>query len=653
MEYVMIIGISPSPTLAQPFKTGLHTNYNNLNTRCSTQAIHPVDTFNLQRKTLLKTLETPALFEAVLDETKKPTLQIKTLRQILAKQKINSQELFTSPALLANFYEHLALQAENNLKKAGKSKKSEDLKFQAVMMRSLTDDVRNPHRSQVVNSSPNQLEQIQPQKNQVKFGAFTSLFAKTMMLFTDKGNWRAQSRDERKAASEKIINIGSLAAGATAGVLTKIMFADDAALTAVTAGTITRMAYGVYGVDNVSPAALGVIMGKVCGARIADGFMSYAMEKGLSVVPFLGEIATATTAFSLHQATGRIFMHYFESQIDRGEEPGLPMTARALLAVVGLGQATHAIDFSDEQTEHYNTLNDMRIAHGDYHAAPYSIAEAASGSGAAQEIHNMWDNTGHLVGIPGKEDFLNNILVAASSADDVVSIGRTLTKTPYSLTKKIIEEVRKDKKISSESMVQLLNYGGDLTTGALLILGGPNHIKNPGYLENMSLEKLVDEHFNKANGFHLDPAIVTAWATQAGISMSNSLKSKIINKADIDEGVKHANKVAQLRKDVVMDVANNRRRPSLSNIYYYDDKKESWVHSTMTSAQAEDLRKAQYFKAQNDAIVSGRAKYINDHPAYYEYDDGSSELKEPLENQKKSNAYFKEAVAKAMRTFGA
>lgn len=52
------------------------------------------------------------------------------------------------------------------------------------------------------------------------------------------------------------------------------MFADDVALTAVTVGTISKMAYGVYGIESSSEATLSVIADKLAGARIAGGLIN-------------------------------------------------------------------------------------------------------------------------------------------------------------------------------------------------------------------------------------------------------------------------------------------------------------------------------------------------------------------------------------------
>lgn len=92
---------------------------------------------NRERHKLLETLKNPRIFEAVLDESSKPSVEIKTLRSQLAKQKISTKELFACPELLINLYSHLEKEINNKLKQLKASNKQEDLKLQALMMKSL------------------------------------------------------------------------------------------------------------------------------------------------------------------------------------------------------------------------------------------------------------------------------------------------------------------------------------------------------------------------------------------------------------------------------------------------------------------------------------------------------------------------------------
>lgn len=526
----MTIGIPPQPhyfpqvgrTLNKPFLPNSHF----VNPITLTA---PVDSFVNERNILLATLENPTLFEAVLDESKPPTPQIKALRTILSKRKINTQELFKSQALLKNLYNHLAIQAEKQLKTTTNKTKQEELKLQVAMMRSLVDSINRNGQSFSPPLVPLSTSKHQAITNTVKFGDLTSLFAKTIMLFTTQGKPNEKEPYERKAASDKIINVGSTLAAGAAGALTKIAFADDAALTAITVGTITRMAYGVYGIEDTSPAALGVILGKVAGARIADGALNYALEKGLAAIPLLGEITTAATAFSLHQATCRLFRLYFEKQIDQGETPGFPLSLRALSNGLGLAQATHLVDLGSEQYNHYNTLNDVRAESNYYEATSNSYMELSSGK--IQEIHNILDQPGNLIGIPGKEDFLNSVLAAASTADDVIQVATALSKTTPYLARNIITEFRNNDKISAKSLNDLLELGGDLSIGALLLLGGPNQIQNPGMLENLDLQNTLYRYFQE-NGLDVDYKAIAGWTSVFGVHMREHLRAKVVQKVE-------------------------------------------------------------------------------------------------------------------------
>jgi|GEM_PF-6337427 len=491
------------------------------------------DTFGSQRKTLLKVLEDPSVFEAVLDESKKATPQVKILRQFLSEKKISSKELFSSPSLLANTYRHIALEAEKTLKKTTDPKKREELQLQIIMMKSLVKDVQHTNQPSELHNAVYPINS--PQTNQLKFSGITNLFSKTVMLFTKKGDWRNTDKNERKKRCENIINKDSILAAGLAGALTKFMFADDAVLTAITAGTITRIAYGVYGVENVSPASLGVIVSKIASTRLADGMMDLAIEKGLNALtPILGEIATGASAYAVHQAMGRLFMKYFESQIAKGQTPGLPTSVKMLMAAINLGEATGEVDlFTDAQNDHYNTLQKTRTDYYDHHEAPTSYVSA---SGTLDEMHSVFNGHGSLKDIPGREDFMNRFFAAAGSADDFVSVGKTLAnpRVPHKLAKDVIREFRKNGKLSGETLTALLNYGEDLTAAGLMVLAGPNHfdgrISSEGLTRTDYIKKVIDAHFRKANGIDIDPSVILAWGATAGVSATeirNSITDRI------------------------------------------------------------------------------------------------------------------------------
>jgi uncharacterized protein (DUF697 family) len=140
-----------------------------------------------------------------------------------------------------------------------------------------------------------------------------------------------QRKKERYHEAGTIINIGSVMAGGTAGFLTKTMIADEAALTAITIGTIMGISKNIYGVNGLTEAAASVLVGKFLGLRLATA--------ALKVAPVVGEFANAGSAVALHQLCGNAFVNWYEHQIDKGEKPSMPQEFKFFVAAVGLADA--------------------------------------------------------------------------------------------------------------------------------------------------------------------------------------------------------------------------------------------------------------------------------------------------------------------------
>jgi uncharacterized protein (DUF697 family) len=452
-------------------------------------ALH-TDTFsNSERQKLLTILKNPQVFEAVLDESHKASPEVKALRHQLARKKISTKELFESPELLINFYSHLEKQINAKLKHAKTPEEQEDLKIQALMMKSMVSQLQK-HSGLTSFQAFDDTELTKSlvskkglKSNTPKFGGlFVGLFTEINKIFTEQGDWRKTTPGERRQKGTKIINKGSAIAAITAGGLSKLMFADDAALTAVTVSTISKMAYGVYGIDSASEAFLGVVVGKLAGARLADGLIDYAIEKGLGLVPILGEIATATTAYGLHQATGRLFLEYFEHQISSGKSPGLPTSLSALTSVIGLADASNAIDFDGmAQEKHYNTLNQARVESGNYHNTAHSFMDTSIDN-RCFEINNILDNQGNLFGHPDKDWFFNELVYKAENIHDAAKLFELIGKTPRTIINKAVREMKENKGLSTGTLKEIVDATGDSIAAKLTLLGDGS-VNKPGFLE--------------------------------------------------------------------------------------------------------------------------------------------------------------------------
>jgi uncharacterized protein (DUF697 family) len=476
-----MITVAPSP---HPFSHPVSTAFNSYAKPLkSAYPIASTDIFeNTQRAKLLQVLKNPTVFEAVLDESQKPSPEVKQLRALLAKQKISSQELFSSPELMVNFYEHLAQQEQEKSKTAKTKAAQDNFKIQALMMKTQADYLRRKYN--LLPTPISALPQTQHSKTPKFGGWFVGLFNEVTQLFTERGNPGRKSEAERREDANRIINRGSFLAGGLAGGLSKIMFADDVALTAVTVGTITKIAYGVYGIEGISESTLAVIVGKVAGARVADGIVDYAIEKGLGMIPILGEIASASTAYGLHQATGRLFLEYFEHQMDqRRRQPnlrlGMPASFAALTSVMGLADATQAVDLEGAtQVAHYNTLNDARVVSGDYQSAPSSYMENRDGS--ILEVHNIIDDQGNLYGHPDRNWLLNDLAHKTENVQDAVALFKVLGNIPTYISYPAIEKLKRGQLLSAETIKSIVDKSSQVVSWKLLILGDDS-IRNPGF----------------------------------------------------------------------------------------------------------------------------------------------------------------------------
>jgi hypothetical protein len=255
-----------------------------------------------------------------------------------------------------------------------------------------------------------------------------------------------------------------------------------------------------------------------------------------------------------------------------------------------------------------------------------------------------------------------NCRTEALYSSDTFHIQRqTLSTTPYGLTKKIIEEIRQQGKISSETMVELLGYGNELSAGALLLLGGPNHFINPGYIKQIrnaaesveSFEELVHEHFNVANGFNIDPAAVTDWATQGVTNLSQSERAKSLLNKILATAKAAANvqdeETEWLSFHAIMDVAQNKCSPPRDAVRYYDSRKGKWIYTHITAEQAEYLRTAYHFKCEHERVINRLQEQCADFRGYLDPD--KLRVREALENKRKSDTYFDIIFQKAVNSF--
>lgn len=440
---------------------------------------------NPERQKLLQLLKNPIIFEAVLDETQKPSRDVEYLRALLAKQKVSTRELFASPELQVNFYDHLAKELDGKSKAAKGKEKQQDFKLQSVMMASVAKRLREQHGLPASSIySLKSTTNIAPQSDKPKFGGFmVGLFNDVVRAFADQGDWRSMTEEQRRKKGKKIIDWGSAIAATSAGALSTFMFADDAALTAVTVGTITNLSYSVYGQKGVDSSTLAVVLGKLATARITDAGAEYALEKGLGMIPLLGEIIAGSSAYAVHKATGKLFLEYFEHQIKRNREPKLPTSIGALASALNLADGLDLLDLDGQaQLDLQNSMNDLRIAQGDFEAGPSNYMELP-GTGRVQEVRTLLDQNGNLTGLRGKDDVVHKLLSKTSDVRNVYKLVEALSKTSPKVARDAYNEFQTKGSLSYTTASKIMDEAKNITSGTLTLFGDPDCVGKLGMLE--------------------------------------------------------------------------------------------------------------------------------------------------------------------------
>lgn len=439
----------------------------------------------LNRNHLINALKNPVTFEAVLNVKAKSSPAIEALRKQLQKQKISAKEFLAHPEIRINFYEHMttALLTEFNQKGISTDKKSMLLN-EAIGFKNTANSTRKT-LGKPISSLKSNFAQISKTPNQTpKFGGwFISLFTNASKFMIDnspfedyKCDYRAYNFTQRKKLADKIINGGSFTAAAAAFGLNKLVFADDAVLTGITVNTIFRMGYGVYGIDGASESTVAVILGKLLGARFADGMVDYALEKGLNFVPVLGEIASSTSTFVLHQTTARLFKHYFEYQISKGQKPGLPDSLNALTSFIRL-MGSSGVNFDgDVQETHYNKLNITRaITNDDYNfigdIRGGSLGQCIGHHLGNWEPHeysiiNIMDKDGNIIGHPSHDDLVNRGISVLAAGWDIRKLTKAVAKH-YDLkaANSVIQDIQSKGKLTGKQADTIIRDTNDLLSG--------------------------------------------------------------------------------------------------------------------------------------------------------------------------------------------
>jgi uncharacterized protein (DUF697 family) len=395
------------------------------------------------KKDALAAIKDPEIFVEVFSaENKHPSPEIQKIRKSLHHNKITSGELFGEPQLLANFYfaNELALKEEfkNTLEKHGaENPKTKQTAIQLQIFKDASEMVAKSH-PEVKLLKLEELEN-KPQSGKPKFGSPLSLFTSLWGLVIPPQSWRSRTKQERLDAAMQMGTVGSGAAGLTAGLLTKTFIADEAALTAITVGTVMSISKNIYGLDGVKESSLAVIGGKLLGARIAT--------KILHVVPLVGEWANASSASALHAGTAALFVHMYESQIANGEEPHLPKELEQVLDAVNFAQLLGLNLSGNSQEELAKAYNDALANTGQADRMP-----------TLSPVDNMARHTivvdGRMHGMPNKDWWFNELVDHGMRTQEATNIA-----------KKLIKKQKKDPKDFAQLLIKVQEEADACTYG--------------------------------------------------------------------------------------------------------------------------------------------------------------------------------------------
>lgn len=475
-------------------QTALVTSGLNANNLSVNSKALPKDFFSSSnnRVDLLNLLKNPATFSAVLDETKTPSPAIKAIRQQLQQKKVTTQEFLEIPEIRLNFYEHMATSLVALYAKETSNEKKKALLREAAGFKSTANSVRASFGKSAVTLKSNFDHLAPPQKGEKFGGWFVSLFTAASKFMVDNSifedyktginpatgqkRYKEYTYQERKRLADNIINGGSNMAAAAAFGLNKFVFADEAALTGITVNTIFRMGYGVYGIDGASESTVAVILGKLLGAKFADGIVDYALEKGLNFIPVLGELAASTSTYVLHQTTARLFRHLWETQMANGQEPGFPASLDAMTSFIRLMGASGVNFDGDVQERHYNNLNITRaLVNDDYNFVGDirggSIGQCIGHHVGNWEPHeysivNIMDKDGNIIGHPSHNDLVNRGIAILAAGWDLRKLTKAVAKH-YDLqaAQAIVKDLQAKGKLTGKQADTIIRDTNDLVGG--------------------------------------------------------------------------------------------------------------------------------------------------------------------------------------------